>query len=238
MVSQMEQRVHEPSMECLACGYCLAGVPLGACPVCGEEMGAAQEVIGCNRRVFISQTSRFLRLLALLNGVIILLMAAALTVFSNELVGAAVRVLLMLGLVGITIFGSQPGQVLFPKSKRRLVFMIWLRWVWLLQLPWLIMGPGVLLTIFLAERNPEKFYETDVPPLPILLLFGVVMVWAVAGLAFAFQIRRTFSRLGLPIDGGIVALYTPAIVLMVLNGGVAIFGSLQVLGVLLSAPGQ
>jgi hypothetical protein len=225
-------------MECLACGYCLAGVPLGACPVCGEEMGAAQEVIGRNRRVFMLQTTRFLRLLAGLNGVIILLMAAALTVFSNELVGAAVRVLLMLGLVGITIFGSQPGQVLFPKSQRRLVFMIWLRWVWLLQLPWLIMGPGVLLTIFLAERNPEKFYETDVPPLPILLLFGVVMVWAVDGLAFAFQIRRTFRRLGLPVDGGIVALYTPAIVLMVLNGGVAIFGSLQVLGVLLSAPGQ
>lgn len=132
---------------CVACGYDAGGLPGYLCPECAEPVTDEAIAAWAGRCGWQGQWGRLLgRTVAGAGAVcIIYSIGVALLVRSGE---AGLTALITLSALAVaSISAGLLCSLAAPRGARKVAGAIWLKWMWILHLPWLVTGPGALVVV-------------------------------------------------------------------------------------------
>ncbi|MCA9279660.1 MAG: hypothetical protein H6815_10095 [Phycisphaeraceae bacterium] len=150
--------LHADTMLCLACRYPLGNLPYGPCPECGKYNEIAEVDIWQLRAEFVCQEYKALAIRVLVWSGIIILYATGAGICSSSAshngvsnmfwygVESTVIAGLILGAAfGLTALAGVLGSFLHHPSDHELARLIWMKHLWIMQIPWLAIGPCTMI---------------------------------------------------------------------------------------------
>lgn len=163
---------------CLDCHYSLAGVRLGPCPECGLPIGPEEVERWAAREAWISRFR--LPRWYLASVVIPVAYAIGAGIYAGDK-RPAIMTLIVLGLTSAgTVATSEVLGLLGRPNDRSLARRVWLRYAYLVHLPWLVCAACALIALIIA--GIERLAGTDGDALVMVSFLGL-FAWAFGSVA-------------------------------------------------------
>jgi hypothetical protein len=206
--------LHRPGIVCPACGYDLSGVAHGPCPECGR-LCAFDATDIANQRADIADPRAF-RQIAIACAAIPIIYPVGVMILLGETATALPAAIACLIAVTGSIGVAWPLSLLWPAHHRATARAIWIRRVWILNLPWLVAPVLALLAVSIEILARVALNRSGVV-LPVAL--GGFMIWMGGGLLYGIvwlgTIYEWFDRAKLRVS--------PSVALAVFLVGAAIW---------------
>ncbi|MCA9279662.1 MAG: hypothetical protein H6815_10085 [Phycisphaeraceae bacterium] len=173
-VEQDKAQIHDDDMTCVSCGYALKGLPHGECPECGTYNGHIEAEQGEGRRELALSLQRWAPYLTWMWLPIIGLYSLPALVFVGVkeafVAATAMVVVVCAGFAGGIVVGRGVAE-----PYRIMMWRVWIRLLWRLQLPWLLLGPcAIVLFIVSAPTLGVPLAGLSMIATLVLLLMWVV----------------------------------------------------------------
>jgi len=181
----MDPPRHVEGMRCLKCGYDLSSLAYGPCPECGRTMGGEEAAVFKRGSDLLTDAREWLLGAAVaLVGVVIVYACGALMLTERPRAALDAAAAVLGVVVGSALLGVV-ASVTLPELDRKLFILAWLRLLWRLHVPWLVVPVTMLIALLAMGLDVWLGGEGRVAGPMVVMVW--LMVWFI-GLILAIVI--------------------------------------------------
>jgi hypothetical protein len=162
---------------CIACGYDAGGLPGYVCSECAEPVTGEAIVAWRARRRWQEQWGRLLGQRVAAGALICVIYSAGAGAVVRNLEAAWIALLGLGMVVGASLLAGLLCAATAPHGCRQVASAIWLKRLWALHLPWLVVGPGAV--VVAVAVSAERTMGVDAGTLVTAVWLPGFMCWLV-----------------------------------------------------------
>lgn len=138
---------------CIACGYDAGGLPGYVCPECGEPVTDEAIAMWTGRCGWQEQWGRLLGRVVVVAAAVCILYSGSVALLASSGEAGLITLVTLSVLAIVSIGAGLLCSSVAPRGARKVAGAIWLKWLWVLHLPWLVTGPGALVVLAMVAGH-------------------------------------------------------------------------------------